>query len=109
MRRHGRAWRVALAVVAAATGAATLPAAHAAAGGDASAGAGIRADFNGDGYADLAVAAPDATVDGKTGAGYVAVVYGSATGLKPASKQVISQNTPGVTDSAERATTSAAR
>ncbi|XHM67324.1 FG-GAP-like repeat-containing protein [Streptomyces nigra] len=101
MRRHGRAWRVALAVVAAATGAATLPAAHAAAGGDASAAAGIRADFNGDGYADLAVAAPDATVDGKTGAGYVAVVYGSATGLKPASKQVISQNTPGVTDSAE--------
>ncbi|MCF1597969.1 FG-GAP-like repeat-containing protein, partial [Streptomyces muensis] len=58
-------------------------------------------DFNGDGYPDLAVAAPEATVDGKTRAGYVAVVYGSAGGLDTGSKQVVSQNTPGVTDSAE--------
>ncbi|GHG92794.1 FG-GAP-like repeat-containing protein [Streptomyces lanatus] len=58
-------------------------------------------DFNGDGYSDLAVAAPEATVDGKKQAGYVAVVYGSANGLDTSSKQVLSQNTPGVTDSAE--------
>ncbi|WP_405582583.1 FG-GAP repeat protein [Streptomyces sp. NBC_01092] len=58
-------------------------------------------DFNGDGYSDLAVAAPEAIVDGKSKAGYVAVLYGSASGLKTASKQVVSQNTPGVTDSAE--------
>ncbi|KUL68557.1 MULTISPECIES: FG-GAP-like repeat-containing protein [unclassified Streptomyces] len=102
MRTHGRAWRVTLAVVAAATGAAVLPAAHAA-GATPSGTTGIRTDFNGDGYEDLAVAAPDATVDGKTGAGYVAVVYGSATGLKPASRLVLSQNTPGVPDSAETA------
>ncbi|MFF0157728.1 FG-GAP and VCBS repeat-containing protein [Streptomyces sp. NPDC005263] len=58
-------------------------------------------DFNGDGYADLAVAAPDATVDGKTKAGYVAVMYGSADGLKTSTKQVFSQNTAGVPGAAE--------
>lgn len=60
-----------------------------------------RDDFNGDGYADLAVAAPTATVAGKKGAGYVAVLYGSANGLRPASKQVFHQNTAGVPGSAE--------
>ncbi|GGV57402.1 hypothetical protein GCM10010294_04060 [Streptomyces griseoloalbus] len=58
-------------------------------------------DFNGDGYADLAVAAPTATVDGKEGAGYVAVLYGSANGLRTATRQVFSQNTAGVPGSAE--------
>lgn len=100
MRRHGRAWRVSLAVVAALTGAAALPASHAAAG-TSSVTTELEDDFNGDGYADLAVAAPEATVDGKARAGYVAVLYGSASGLKTASKQVISQSTAGVTDSAE--------
>ncbi|GGN75393.1 hypothetical protein GCM10011579_055440 [Streptomyces albiflavescens] len=37
-------------------------------------------DFNGDGYGDLVVGAPDATVSGKTGAGAVVVLYGSASG-----------------------------
>ncbi|CAM5638751.1 VCBS repeat-containing protein OS=Streptomyces alboniger OX=132473 GN=CP975_16960 PE=4 SV=1 [Streptomyces alboniger] len=59
-------------------------------------------DFNGDGYADLAVAAPEATVDGRTKAGYVAVVYGSAGGLKTSTKQVFSQNTAGVPGAAEQ-------
>ena len=58
-------------------------------------------DFNGDGYADLAVAAPEASVDGKTKAGYVAVLYGSANGLKTSTKQVFSQNTAGVPGAAE--------
>ncbi|MEU9476508.1 FG-GAP-like repeat-containing protein [Streptomyces sp. NPDC048191] len=58
-------------------------------------------DFNGDGYADLAVAAPSATVDGKKGAGYVAVVYGSPSGLKTSTKQVLSQNSAGVPGGAE--------
>ncbi|MBT2510624.1 FG-GAP repeat protein [Streptomyces sp. ISL-98] len=53
-------------------------------------------DFNGDGYADVAVTAPSATVNGKAKAGYVAVVYGSASGLRTASKQVFSQATEGI-------------
>ncbi|MFF4499835.1 VCBS repeat-containing protein [Streptomyces sp. NPDC001401] len=56
----------------------------------------VRQDFNGDGYEDLATGAPDAAVGGKKGAGYVAVVYGSAHGLNLASKQVFTQATPGV-------------
>ncbi|WCH91576.1 FG-GAP-like repeat-containing protein [Streptomyces moderatus] len=102
MNRRRGTWHAGLAVVMAVTGAVVLPASQASAGG-APAAAERHDDFNGDGYSDLAVAAPEATVDGKTKAGYVAVVYGSATGLKTSSKQVISQNTPGVTDSAETA------
>lgn len=99
MNRRRGTWRTGLAVVMAVTGAAAVPVAHAA--GDTPPAVELRDDFNGDGYSDLAVAAPEATVDGKSKAGYVAVVYGSASGLKTASKQVISQNTAGVTDSAE--------
>ncbi|MET9757951.1 FG-GAP-like repeat-containing protein [Streptomyces sp. NPDC006372] len=60
-----------------------------------------RDDFNGDGYADLAVAAPTATVGGKKGAGYVAVVYGSKNGLNVTTRQVLSQSTAGVPGSPE--------
>ncbi|KOG40749.1 FG-GAP and VCBS repeat-containing protein [Streptomyces resistomycificus] len=95
-----RAWRTGLAVAMTVTGAVAVPAAHAA-GGEAAATAELRDDFNGDGYADLAVAAPSATVGGKKGAGYVAVLYGSASGLRTATKQVFSQNTAGVPGSAE--------
>ncbi|MEU0214489.1 FG-GAP repeat protein [Streptomyces sp. NPDC006265] len=58
-------------------------------------------DFNGDGYGDVAFAAPYAKVDGQGMAGYVAVVYGGATGLDPAKNTVISQNTAGVPGAAE--------
>jgi hypothetical protein len=92
------AWRTGLAVIMAITGAVALPAGQAAAEKDV---VELRDDFNGDGYADLAVAAPTATVGGKKGAGYVAVLYGSANGLKTATKQVFSQNTAGVPGSAE--------
>ncbi|MEU8980237.1 FG-GAP-like repeat-containing protein [Streptomyces sp. NPDC048309] len=60
-----------------------------------------KADFNGDGYGDVAFAAPYATVGGKGMAGYVAVVYGSSTGLNPAKRTVVSQNTTGVPGTAE--------
>ena len=105
MKKQRGTLRTALAVVMAVTGAVVLPASQAsqASAGGAPAAAERHDDFNGDGYSDLAVAAPEATVDGKTKAGYVAVVYGSATGLKTSSKQVVSQNSPGVTDSAETA------
>ncbi|MFD9903108.1 FG-GAP-like repeat-containing protein [Streptomyces sp. NPDC059063] len=53
-------------------------------------------DFNGDGYADLVVGAPGATVSGKKKAGYVAVTYGSKNGLDPANKKIISRSTSGV-------------
>lgn len=55
-----------------------------------------RADFNKDGYADLAVSAQAGTVDGKSKAGYVAVVYGSASGTATGHRQIISQATEGV-------------
>ncbi|MFB9540548.1 MULTISPECIES: FG-GAP repeat protein [Streptomyces] len=58
-------------------------------------------DFNGDGYADLATAAPTATAGGKEGAGHVAVLYGSANGLSTTKRQVFSQNTAGVPGTAE--------
>ncbi|MGA4841310.1 FG-GAP-like repeat-containing protein [Streptomyces sp. G45] len=53
-------------------------------------------DFNHDGYADLAIAAPFATVDGKAYAGYVAVVYGSKNGPDRAHPKVIDRGTRGV-------------
>jgi hypothetical protein len=53
-------------------------------------------DFNGDGYADLVVGAPGATVSGKTKAGYVAVTYGSAKGLSTANKKIVSRSTTGI-------------
>ncbi|MFD5231369.1 FG-GAP repeat protein [Streptomyces qaidamensis] len=63
--------------------------------------AGPTADFNGDGYGDIAFAAPYARVDGQGMAGYVAVVYGGASGLDPAKHTVVSQNTAGVPGAAE--------
>ncbi|MEU8825601.1 FG-GAP and VCBS repeat-containing protein [Streptomyces sp. NPDC048636] len=54
------------------------------------------ADFNKDGYADLAVSAPAGTVGGKAKAGYVAVVYGSASGTDTGHRQVIGQDAEGV-------------
>ncbi|WP_419992728.1 FG-GAP repeat domain-containing protein [Streptomyces boninensis] len=57
-------------------------------------------DFNGDGFADLVSGAPGGTVSGKAGAGYVAVTYGSADGIDPADKTLVSRSTSGVPGSA---------
>ncbi|MEI5099173.1 integrin alpha pat-2 [Streptomyces sp. PmtG] len=54
------------------------------------------ADFNGDGYPDLAVGAPSAKIDGIKRAGLVSIVYGSAEGLKYDKQQLVSRATPGV-------------
>ncbi|MFF4499834.1 FG-GAP and VCBS repeat-containing protein [Streptomyces sp. NPDC001401] len=97
-RRFGRG--VALAAAIAVTGAVTAPVAAYAAG-EQSVEAKLHGDFNGDGYQDVAVAAPAAKVDGHARAGYVAVVYGSAKGLDLAHRQIISQNTPGIPGAAE--------
>ncbi|MFI9754185.1 FG-GAP-like repeat-containing protein [Streptomyces collinus] len=64
-------------------------------------GTGPTADFNGDGYGDIAFGAPYARVDGQGMAGYVAVVYGGASGLDPAKHTVVSQNSAGVPGAAE--------
>ncbi|MER6286401.1 FG-GAP and VCBS repeat-containing protein [Streptomyces sviceus] len=56
----------------------------------------VQDDFNGDGYKDLAVGAPIATVGGKQGAGYVTVMYGGAHGLTKDHRTVISRSTSGI-------------
>jgi hypothetical protein len=55
-------------------------------------------DFNGDGFADLAVGAPATTVGPSynAGAGAVSVIYGSPTGLSAAGNQYWTQDTAGI-------------
>lgn len=61
----------------------------------------IRADYNGDGYVDLAVGVPSATVGGHAKAGYVNVVWGGASGLGKHGSATVSQATTGVPGTAE--------
>ncbi|MER5436636.1 FG-GAP repeat protein [Streptomyces sp. NPDC002588] len=64
-------------------------------------------DFDGDGYDDVLTGAPGGTVDGKKGAGYVTVQYGSASGIGTAGTlprvrtAVLSQSTAGISGTAE--------
>ncbi|MEU6767082.1 FG-GAP-like repeat-containing protein [Streptomyces sp. NPDC046853] len=53
-------------------------------------------DFNHDGYADLAVSAPHGAVDGVAGAGYISIVYGSASGADTAHAKQVDRTTDGV-------------
>ncbi|WP_369229033.1 FG-GAP-like repeat-containing protein [Streptomyces sp. R21] len=57
---------------------------------------GTSSDFNGDGFADLVITAPTATVDGARHAGAVTVVYGSTGGYDTTHSQIITQATEGV-------------
>ncbi|MFI2211945.1 FG-GAP repeat domain-containing protein [Streptomyces sp. NPDC020141] len=57
---------------------------------------GMKDDFNGDGYQDLAVGTPEARVELRDNAGHVAVVYGSKSGLKTSGRQVVHQGKDGV-------------
>ncbi|MDQ1041187.1 hypothetical protein QFZ75_007603 [Streptomyces sp. V3I8] len=63
--------------------------------GSAAAATTARFDFNGDGYADIAVGMPDATVNGKAEAGYVSVIYGGPQSPSQ-STGVISQAEAGI-------------
>ncbi|MFF7971663.1 FG-GAP-like repeat-containing protein [Streptomyces sp. NPDC007905] len=56
----------------------------------------VRDDFNGDGYADLAVGAPNGTVGGQSRAGYVTVMYGGPHGLSTGHRTIISRATAGI-------------
>lgn len=58
-------------------------------------------DFNGDGYEDVLVGAPGATVSGKKGAGLVTVQYGSSRGIGTTHVARFSQSTSGVAGAAE--------
>ncbi|MDX3069034.1 FG-GAP and VCBS repeat-containing protein [Streptomyces sp. ND04-05B] len=60
------------------------------------------ADFNGDGFGDVAYSAGNATVGGKSGAGQIVALYGSASGVTSSKRATISQNTTGVPGSAEK-------
>lgn len=71
-------------------------------GSAAAAPSGLKGDFNGDGYRDLAVSAAGAAVNGRTGAGSVTILYGSAAGAGAERIQTISQNSAGVPGSAEK-------
>ena len=55
--------------------------------------AAVKADFNGDGWGDLAVGVP--------GEGAVNVLYGSSKGLSTVGNQLITQNTGGCPEEAE--------
>ncbi|WP_030209957.1 FG-GAP-like repeat-containing protein [Streptomyces sp. NRRL S-87] len=61
-----------------------------------------KADFNGDGYGDIAVPAPFSAVGAASGAGRVVVLYGSATGVSPAHRQVLTQGTAGIPGTPEQ-------
>ncbi|QEV19213.1 FG-GAP-like repeat-containing protein [Streptomyces alboniger] len=63
------------------------------------------ADFNGDGYADLAVGVPSGTVNGKAKAGYVSVVFGGEGGPGRNGVRRITQATvevPGTPEAGDR-------
>ncbi|MEC4017577.1 FG-GAP repeat protein [Streptomyces sp. H27-D2] len=84
-------------IMAALPASATVPTAPAGPAPAAPAAAGpAHGDFNGDGYLDLVVAAPDATVGGSDSAGYVSVLYGSSSGVNTAKRTVINQSSAGV-------------
>jgi hypothetical protein len=58
-------------------------------------------DFNGDGYADLAVGVPGDVVGSKEYAGAINVLYGSASGLDDAGNELWTEESSGVPESAE--------
>jgi hypothetical protein len=58
-------------------------------------------DFNGDGFADLAVGVPFEDVGGGPDAGAVNVLYGSSTGVTATGNQFWTQDSPGIVDAVE--------
>jgi hypothetical protein len=63
--------------------------------------ASVRADFDNDGFADLAVGVSSEDVGAIVDAGAVNVLYGSAGGLSGSGSQLFTQDSAGVVDAAE--------
>lgn len=61
----------------------------------------VIADFDGDGFGDLAIGVPQEITDGLAGGG-VNVLFGSATGASVVNNQLITQNTENVIDDVRR-------
>jgi hypothetical protein len=61
----------------------------------------VRADFDNDGFADLAVGAPTESIGTIGGTGAVSVLYGTASRLTGSGSQLFTQDTPGVPGAAE--------
>lgn len=59
------------------------------------------ADYNGDGFADIASGAGATVVNGHNGAGAFAVLYGTATGLSTAGSAIFTEDTAGMPGIAE--------
>jgi len=58
-------------------------------------------DFNGDGFADLAVGIPGRKISDADGAGAVQILYGSSQGLRAQHNQLWSQDSPGILRSSQ--------
>ncbi|MGW7054782.1 FG-GAP repeat protein [Streptomyces sp. NPDC054887] len=58
-------------------------------------------DYDGNGFDDVLIGAPGATVGGAAGAGHITVQYSSSSGLSTTKKSVLHQNTSGVPGGAE--------
>ena len=61
----------------------------------------VRADFNGDGFGDLAIGVPREDVGTVVDGGAVHVLYGTAGGVTSASSQLWNQSSSGIIDSVE--------
>jgi hypothetical protein len=62
----------------------------------------VWSDFNGDGFADLAIGVPDEDVGNVLDAGAVNVLYGTAAGLSADGNQLWHQDSPGILYAAEK-------
>jgi FG-GAP repeat/FG-GAP-like repeat len=100
-----RKYMVPIAVVAAvvtgaaltgASSSAAVPGRHAVVTSSQALAAGKSADINGDGYGDLGIGAPNATVKTFSKAGYVALTFGSTRGINVTKHQQLTQSSTGV-------------
>jgi hypothetical protein len=96
-----RVWRLSAVVVLLVAGLWLAPTGTVNAVAAAQAAGGLQADFDNDGFADLAVGVRLEDVQGRDGAGAVNVLYGSANGLTGSGSQLFRQGVGGVAGTAE--------
>ncbi|WP_431043472.1 FG-GAP-like repeat-containing protein [Streptomyces sp. P1-3] len=96
MHKHHR-----IALASATVAALTAGLLTAVAGQAAAAPTGVQGDFDNDGFRDLAVSSPFATVAGQAKAGQITILYGSQDGAGATRRATITQNSTGVPGTAE--------